>query len=52
MVFLNALSSFTAWLIIHSEVSCLIIGFSYLQPSRSDVDIFYLNFYIWSNKRV
>jgi len=50
--FLNALNSFTAWLITHLEASGLIIGFSYLQTSRSDEDIFYLSFYIWLNKRV
>lgn len=52
VTFLNALNSFTAWLITHLEVSSLIMGFSYLQTSGSDVDLFYLNFYIWSNKTV
>lgn len=52
VVFLNALNSLNAWLITHLEVSGLIMGFSYLQTSGSDVDLFYLNFYIWSNKMV
>lgn len=49
---MNALHSITAWLITHLEASGLIMGFSYLQTSRSDIDIFYLDFYMWSNKRV
>lgn len=52
VVVLNALNSFTGWLITHVEASGLITIFSYLQPSRCDVDKFYFNFYIWSNKRV
>lgn len=52
VVFLTAQNSFTAWLITYLEASGLIMGFSYLQTSRSDVDIFYFNFYVWSNKRV